>query len=100
MKNLLQQQQDQNCNYHKLQRNIYYSIALFYYFKNSYKEALLNFEKYYELGKRASCLLFIYACESRLDKLVIKNDDYNHTCLDLYIDYFVKKAKRRNYQHY
>ena len=79
-----------------LKRNTSYSIAVFYYYQSKYEEALYYFKKSYDFGKRISCLLFIYACESRLNILQIEDKIDNKTDFYLYIQYFEKKAVNTN----
>ena len=49
------------------------------------EEALSYFKKSYSYGKRISCLLFIYACESRLNRFEIENAIVIDSDVNIYI---------------
>ena len=92
---LLEKESEKKYFTNKSKKNLNYTIAIFYYFQNNYKKALYYFKESYQYGIRDVCLIFIYACESRLNQLekITHNFNSSHPLYN-YIEYFEKKADK------
>lgn len=75
---------------------IYYNIAMYYYLNSRYEEALVCYEKNFNIIERDKTILFISTCRSRLNSLlnfkIIENKD---SVLYPYIHYFYLKANNK-----
>ena len=81
-----------------LKKNICYSIGMFYYYQEDYENAIKYYRQSYSYGKRDVCLLFIYACESKINKLQIEDFNPDKTFRHYpYIQYYEYKINAIGY---